>query len=139
MRRPPCLSRASMARAARSIAGRALRTAATAVNWPSIMASRMSDGSQTSISEYLGLARSVSIKPVIPHESLVVPQPYCATKLTPHRVSYVPDGNSSMNTIEAQTGMAGEFREAPEAVRRQAEALAEPLRGLVRRLSDRPP
>jgi hypothetical protein len=32
----------------------------------------MSDGSQTSISEYLGLARSVSIKPVIPHESPVV-------------------------------------------------------------------
>ncbi len=35
--------------------------------------------------------------------------------------------------------MAGEFREAPEAVRRQAEALAEPLRGLVKRLRDRPP
>jgi glutamine---fructose-6-phosphate transaminase (isomerizing) len=46
-----------------------------------------------------------------------------------------------MNTIEAETkvGMAGEFREAPDAVRRQAEALAEPLRGLVKRLRDRPP
>ena len=55
---------------AQAIAGRALRTAATAVNWPSIMASRMSDGSQTSISEYLGLARSVSIKPVIPMNRL---------------------------------------------------------------------
>ncbi len=44
-----------------------------------------------------------------------------------------------MNTIEAETGMAGEFREAPEAVRRQAETLAEPLRGLVHRLRDRPP
>ena len=31
-------------------------------------------------------------------------------------------------------GMAGEFREAPEAVRRQAEALAGPLAGLVERL-----
>ena len=44
-----------------------------------------------------------------------------------------------MNTIEAETGMASEFREAPDAVSRQAEALAEPLRGLVQRLRDRPP
>jgi glutamine---fructose-6-phosphate transaminase (isomerizing) len=42
-----------------------------------------------------------------------------------------------MNTIEA--GMAAEFREAAEAVRRQAESLSDPLRELVERLRRRPP
>jgi glucosamine--fructose-6-phosphate aminotransferase (isomerizing) len=42
-----------------------------------------------------------------------------------------------MNTIEA--GMAAEFREAAEAVRRQAESLPGPLRELVERLRRRPP
>jgi glucosamine--fructose-6-phosphate aminotransferase (isomerizing) len=46
-----------------------------------------------------------------------------------------------MNTIEAasEARMASEFREAPDAVRRQAEALAEPIRRLVQRLRERPP
>jgi len=42
-----------------------------------------------------------------------------------------------MNTIEG--GMAVEFREAPEAVRRQAETLPGPLRELVERLRRKPP
>ncbi len=42
-----------------------------------------------------------------------------------------------MNTM--QGGMAVEFREAPEAVRRQAETLPGPLRGLVERLRRKPP
>ena len=37
--------------AARSMAGRMARTAATAANWPSMIASRISEGSQTSIPE----------------------------------------------------------------------------------------
>ena len=42
-----------------------------------------------------------------------------------------------MNALDVQ--MAAEFREAPEAVRRQGESLAEPLRGLVGRLRRKPP
>jgi hypothetical protein len=40
-----------MARVASSIAARALRTAATAENWPSIIPSRTSEASQESIPE----------------------------------------------------------------------------------------
>src|SRR5262245_17553216 len=42
-----------------------------------------------------------------------------------------------MNTVEA--GMAIEFREAPEAVRRQGQSLHGPLPELVERLRRRPP
>jgi hypothetical protein len=48
-------------RAASRSAKRAALTAATAVNWPSISASAMSKGAHASISEYRGLARSVSM------------------------------------------------------------------------------
>src|SRR5262245_10341128 len=60
-RPPPPRNGSSAASAASNSAKRAARTAATAVNWPSIIASAISKGSQTSISEYRGLARSVSI------------------------------------------------------------------------------
>src|SRR5262249_9344848 len=40
---------------------------------------------------------------------------------------------------QPNAGMAGEIREAPEVVRRQEGALAEPLARLVQRLKERPP
>src|SRR3712207_3169605 len=61
MRRPLSLSRDSIASAAHSMAGSAARTAATAVSWPAIMASRISAGSQMSMSWKRGLGRSVFI------------------------------------------------------------------------------
>src|SRR5918999_689569 len=59
MSRPPSLSRDSIASAARSMAGNAARTAATADSCPPIMASRISAGSQMSMSWKRGLGRSV--------------------------------------------------------------------------------
>jgi hypothetical protein len=57
--------------AAFSIAERAVRTAATAANWPSIIASKASPGSQQSMSEYRGLGRSVFMR--IPYNTPTTP------------------------------------------------------------------
>src|SRR5579863_9675173 len=85
------LRRACIASAARLMPGRAERTAATAAIWPSINASRISPGSQRSMSEYRGLARSVSmaqqprlaltpwIKPYYHHFVLTIGRTGCAS------------------------------------------------------------
>src|SRR5262247_813030 len=149
MSRPPRARRGSIARAARSMADRAARTAATAANCPPIMASSTSAGSQMSMSVKRGLGRSV----VIDARPLGVTSKRAAAKLSsrafignerqlwflPRMAAAAAGVLAGLMPMTHRSFMAEEIAAAPEAVARQAGALEPGLACLVARLEQHPP
>src|SRR5947207_100358 len=120
------------------MADRAPRTAATAENCPSIMASNASPGSQASISAYRGLARSVLMDCSLFGSSTRVIESRSHTLVPRWRRRLAMRGGEK-TTKGLPSRLGAEAAEAPAMLQRQAQALERPLADLVAVLRSKPP